>query len=51
MVSLVIWVVISAAVAWARPTPPASLFGQTRLEAVVVAEAPAAGAGHCGPGC
>jgi hypothetical protein len=28
-------------VAWARPTPPASLFGQTRLDAVVVAEAPA----------
>jgi len=44
VVSLMIWVVISGAVAWARPTPSASLFGRTGAVVTVVAEAPAAAA-------
>lgn len=49
VVSLVIWVVSSGALAWARPTPPASLFGYTEQVAPVVAEAPAVmGGARCG---
>jgi len=52
VVSLMIWVVISGAVAWARPTPPASLFGRMGAVTMVVAEAPAAAVEtRCDVGC
>lgn len=51
LASLMIWAVISGAVAWARPTPEASLFGRVTT-VTVVAEAPLAAAEtRCDAGC